>query len=134
MYYPPVVVDPPKLHFISFRFRSCCIQFFASFSISKLPICLEPTMRLRNWKETKEPTIEETLQDIHPRTLDARFHWYAQVRPPFSRPPFDTHIDINNLRRTAQQYGSMPPTKTATTASGGEASSFARAPPNTRRW
>jgi hypothetical protein len=37
-------------------------------------------MRLRNWKETKEPTIIETLEDVHPRTLEEPFHWYAKVR------------------------------------------------------
>jgi len=34
-------------------------------------------MRLRNWKETVEPTIEETLADVHPRSLDESFHYYA---------------------------------------------------------
>lgn len=37
-------------------------------------------MRLRNWKETVEPTIEETLADVHPRTLDEPFGYYAPVR------------------------------------------------------
>ncbi|KAH9949473.1 hypothetical protein B0H21DRAFT_114251 [Amylocystis lapponica] len=32
-------------------------------------------MRLRNWKETVPPTIEETLMDVHPRSLDEPFHW-----------------------------------------------------------
>ncbi|KAH8101459.1 hypothetical protein BXZ70DRAFT_1007289 [Cristinia sonorae] len=35
-------------------------------------------MRLRNWKETVEPTIEETLLDVHPETLDQPFHWYIE--------------------------------------------------------
>lgn len=39
-------------------------------------------MRLRNWKETREPTIVETLEDVHPTTLDEPFHWYAQVTKP----------------------------------------------------
>lgn len=31
-------------------------------------------MRLRNWKETVKPTIEEDLL-VHPRSLDEPFHW-----------------------------------------------------------
>ncbi|TFK42147.1 hypothetical protein BDQ12DRAFT_677700 [Crucibulum laeve] len=34
-------------------------------------------MRLRNWKETVAPTIEDTLRDVHPHTLEEGFHWYA---------------------------------------------------------
>lgn len=26
-----------------------------------------------------EPTIEDTLRDVHPHTLDCTFHWYAPV-------------------------------------------------------
>ncbi|KAF9466885.1 hypothetical protein BDZ94DRAFT_1157081 [Collybia nuda] len=39
-------------------------------------------MRLRNWKETVEPTIEDTLRDVHPHTLDCTFHWYAPPGTP----------------------------------------------------
>ncbi|EGN92713.1 hypothetical protein SERLA73DRAFT_190738 [Serpula lacrymans var. lacrymans S7.3] len=32
-------------------------------------------MRLRNWKETVEPTIEDTLLDVHPHFIDEPFPW-----------------------------------------------------------
>jgi hypothetical protein len=40
-------------------------------------------MRLRNFKETVEPTIIDTLEDVHPTTLDEPFHWYVKVRSRF---------------------------------------------------
>jgi hypothetical protein len=44
-------------------------------------------MRLRNWKETVEPTIIDTLEDVHPHTLEEPFHWYAKVRFSQSQEP-----------------------------------------------
>jgi hypothetical protein len=44
------------------------------------PYSQKDKMRLRNWKETVEPTIEDTLRDVHPWTLDEPFHYYAEVR------------------------------------------------------
>jgi len=35
-------------------------------------------MQLRNWKETVPPTIEETLMDVHPLTLDEKWHWVVK--------------------------------------------------------
>ncbi|KAF5314159.1 hypothetical protein D9611_006961 [Ephemerocybe angulata] len=32
-------------------------------------------MRLRNWKETAPYTIEDTLLDVQPHSLDEPFHW-----------------------------------------------------------
>lgn len=37
-------------------------------------------MRLRNWKETVPYTIEDTLLDVQPHSLDEPFHWCPQVR------------------------------------------------------
>ena len=37
------------------------------------------TMRLRNYKETIPYTIEDTLRDVHPHTLEEPFHWAASV-------------------------------------------------------
>lgn len=37
------------------------------------------TMRLRNFKETIPYTIEDTLRDVHPHTLEEPFHWAASV-------------------------------------------------------
>ena len=37
------------------------------------------TMRLRNYKETVPYTIEDTLRDVHPHTLEEPFHWAASV-------------------------------------------------------
>jgi len=39
-------------------------------------------MRLRNWKETIPPTIEDTLRDVHPHSLYVGFHWYAPPGTP----------------------------------------------------
>ncbi|KDR68698.1 hypothetical protein GALMADRAFT_78099 [Galerina marginata CBS 339.88] len=39
-------------------------------------------MRLRNCKETVPCTIEDTLRDVHPRTLDEPFHWFASPGDP----------------------------------------------------
>ncbi|RDB24608.1 hypothetical protein Hypma_008210 [Hypsizygus marmoreus] len=39
-------------------------------------------MRLRNWKETVEPTIQDTLCDVHPHTLEEGFHWFAPPGTP----------------------------------------------------
>jgi len=36
-------------------------------------------MRLRNYKETVPYTIEDTLRDVHPHTLEEPFHWAASV-------------------------------------------------------
>ena len=36
-------------------------------------------MRLRNFKETVPYTIEDTLRDVHPHTLEEPFHWAASV-------------------------------------------------------
>jgi len=39
-------------------------------------------MRLRNYKETVPYTIEDTLRDVHPHTLEEPFHWAASVGEP----------------------------------------------------
>lgn len=36
-------------------------------------------MRLRNLKETIPYTIEDTLLDVQPHSLEEPFHWYAPV-------------------------------------------------------
>ncbi|TEB26341.1 hypothetical protein FA13DRAFT_1053910 [Coprinellus micaceus] len=39
-------------------------------------------MRLRNWKETVPYTIEDTLLDVQPHSLDDPFHWCPQRGTP----------------------------------------------------
>ncbi|KAF8168521.1 hypothetical protein B0H34DRAFT_793110 [Crassisporium funariophilum] len=36
-------------------------------------------MRLRNYKETIPYTIEDTLLDVHPHSLERPFHWPASI-------------------------------------------------------
>ncbi|TFK28345.1 hypothetical protein FA15DRAFT_691826 [Coprinopsis marcescibilis] len=39
-------------------------------------------MRLRNYKETAPYTIEDTLLDVHPHSLDEPFHWCPKPGAP----------------------------------------------------
>jgi len=52
-------------------------------------------MRLRNLKETIPYTIEDTLLDVQPHSLEEPFHWYA---PPGS-PCWIDSVDENGNNR-----------------------------------
>ena len=60
-------------------------------------------MRLRNWKETVEPTIEETLADVHPRTLDEPFGYYAIVGLPIPMISFFIEQDFTGRHQMLGQ-------------------------------
>lgn len=55
------------------------IRYPFSFLLPLPPPPQTLTMRLRNFKETVPYTIEDTLRDVHPHTLEEPFHWAASV-------------------------------------------------------
>ena len=63
-------------------------QLVAGYHILSFTILI---MRLRNWKETVPPTIEDTLRDVHPHSLYDGFHWYAVV----STMKFAMQVQVN---------------------------------------
>ena len=75
-------------------------------------------MRLRNYKETVPYTIEDTLRDVHPHTLEEPFHWAASVFICFFIEPFLNQVLTFLLARWANQSWFLQETNMDSTENG----------------